>query len=145
MGFVHGLTRCICVTQQIVVLYPDADLARSGHATFPKSWDAAFGPLPCHVLVRRADDADGRGRSFILKTRGADIPWDITTGPPPRVAVSEGLYAEIAGKAEHRGLIATAVRATVRMRIKRWLNRWFTTGWVLPTVELVGGAGTAAD
>jgi hypothetical protein len=127
------------MTEQIVVLYPDADVAHAGYATFPKAWDAAFGPLPSHVLVRRADDADGRRWSFILRTRGADIPWDITTGPPPRVALCESVFAEIADTGEHRSLIATVVKATVSMRIKRRLSSWSSTGWVLPTVDLIGG------
>lgn len=132
------------MTEQIVVLYPDAGVAQAGYATFPKSWDAAFGPLPSHVLVRRADDADGRPWSFILRTRGADIPWDITTGPPPRVALCESVYAAIPDKGGHRSVFATAVRATVGMRIKRRLSSWSSTGWELPTIDLIGGDGKPA-
>jgi hypothetical protein len=133
------------MTEQIVVLYPDADVAQAGYATFPKVWDAAFGPLPSHVLVRRADDADGRQWSFILRTRGADIPWDNAMGPPPRVAVCESVYAAIPDKGGHLSVIATAVRATAGMRTKRRLISWSATGWVLPTVDLIGGGDKVAD
>ncbi len=132
------------MTEQIVVVYPDAQVAQAGYAGFPKSWDAAFGPLPSHVLVRRADDARGKLQSVVLRIQGVDIPWDNTIGPPPRVAVTESLFAAIAVEGEHRSLIATAVRATVGVRIRHRLSRWSSTGWVLPSVDLIGGDGKPA-
>jgi hypothetical protein len=133
------------VTEQIAVLYPDANIAAPGYASFPKSWDAAHGPLSSYVLVRHADDADRPGRSFILKTRGADIPWDGTAAPPPRVAVSESAFAEMAGRGDRRGVVVTFQKATVGIRFKRRLRTWLTTGWVLPTLGLVGDGKTAAN
>jgi hypothetical protein len=133
------------VTKQIFVVYPDADVAPVGYAAFPKSWDAARGPIPSHVLLRRADDTNPRGKSFIVKTRGGDIPWDAKTAPPPSVAVSECLFAEIAGPGEQRTVAVTFQRAGWGLRIKRRLSNWWSTGWVLPTVDFIGDAREPAD
>jgi hypothetical protein len=66
-------------------------------------------------------------------------------GPPPRVAVCESVYAAIPDKGGHLSVIATAVRATAGMRTKRRLISWSATGWVLPTVDLIGGGDKVAD
>jgi len=127
------------------MVYPDADAAPAGYVAFPKSWDAAHGPLPSYVLLRRANDTNERGRSFILRTRGGNIPWDAAAARPPRVAISESVFAEISAPGEQRGVAVTFHKAGVRTRVTRRLNSWWSTGWVLPTIELLPGGGTAVD
>jgi hypothetical protein len=132
------------VTKQIFVVYPDSAAAPVGYAAFPKTWDAARGPIPSHVLLRRADDTGHGGRSFILKTRGGDIPWDVKTSPPPRVAVSESFFAKLSGEGEQRGVAVTFEKAGLWLRIKRRVSNWLVTGWEFP-FEIIGDGRKATD